>query len=149
MRSPLIEDIAPTLVRRGATIPHHATLAPPLGRVRGASAQSVATNIDPDAELALRAFRRQVWLVCRSAPAHIGSLGETAGDLYLRALGAGVARSSMGPWSDFVRAVWLLISELDCYPSQASHRWRDARGALSRIVVDNIDLLEHRTPAPK
>lgn len=95
--------------------------------------------MDADAEFAYRAFCRHVWLLCRNAPERSHTLGYAATRAYLRALRAAGGKPSDSSWRDFVRAVWALVHELDRYPSQASWRWRDAYGALSRILFDNVD----------
>jgi hypothetical protein len=104
-----------------------------------------STMLDCEAELAWRSFYGHIELVCRNAPGNIQNLGLLAARSYGTALRTAAGDPSGSAWCDFIRAVSTLLTELDWYPSDPGRRWRDARGSLFRIVVENVDLLEMRS----
>jgi hypothetical protein len=110
-----------------------------LARVSRAAALD---ELDADAQPAYRAFCLSLEVLCATASDEIVALGRAAAGSYFQALRTTVPGLRPPAWAAFVRVLWDLCCALDRYPSRASRRWREARGALGRIVVENLDLIE-------
>lgn len=123
----------------------HGGQSPAHSFTRDLRSNAEAASLDADAKLAFLSFCEQIALICQSAPEDIRAGGVSAVRSYLGALRADRRFDpTESGWRDFIRSVWTLLNALDRYPSRASSRWRDARGSLIRIVVDNADLLDTR-----
>jgi hypothetical protein len=103
--------------------------------------------IEADARRAHATLTEQVQLMSRSRSFGAQQLGSVATARYREALEA----STLGPaperWADFVNAVWDFVQELNRCRPQRTRASRAARGALDRLIVENLDLIEWRRPA--
>lgn len=97
--------------------------------------------LERDAALALQTLTRQVALVARSASIKARALGEDVTVQYREALRDSEDEPSSRAWCRFVAAVWAFACELDRCTPERSVQSRAARGALDRIVFENLDLL--------
>jgi hypothetical protein len=110
--------------------------------------RSVAgTSIDADAQRAYATLTEQVHLTSRYRSSEAQQLGSVATARYRKALEASTRGPATESWTDFIRAVWDFIQELNRCRPQPTRASRAARGALDRLIVENLDLIEWRRPA--
>lgn len=119
-----------------------------LGRVASRRGGRVAgTSIDADAQRAHATLTEHVHLTSRYRSPEAQHLGSVATARFRGALEASTRGQATESWSDFVRAVWDFVQELNRCRPQRTRASRAARGALDRLIVENLDLIEWRRPA--
>jgi hypothetical protein len=106
-----------------------------------------ATSIDADARRAHATLTEQVHLTSRYRSPEAQNLGSVATARYREALEASTRGPATESWTDFVRAVWDFVQELNRCRPQRTRASRAARGALDRLIVENLDLIEWRRSA--
>lgn len=102
---------------------------------------SAANELERDAALAYETLSAQVTLISRRASTHARILGDVVRMRYREALLASMDEPSRGAWRRFVAALWSFMRELDRFAPEHSVQSAAARGALDRIVCENLDLL--------
>lgn len=104
-------------------------------------------SIDADAQRAHAALAEHVQLTSRYRSPEAQHLGSVATARYRGALEASARGPATERWADFVHAVWDFVQELNRCRPQRTRASRAARGALDRLIVENLDLVEWRRPA--
>jgi hypothetical protein len=104
-------------------------------------------SIDADAQRAHATLTEHVHVTSRYRSPEAQHLGSVATARYREALEASTHGPATESWIDFVRAVWDFVQELNRCRPQRTRASRAARGALDRLIVENLDLIEWRRPA--
>jgi len=106
------------------------------------SAHDSATDeLERDATLAHETLSAQIALLSRRASTQARLLGDAVRLHYREAL-ASKGEPSPSAWHRFVASLWDFMRELDSFTPERSPQSNEARGALDRILFENLDLLE-------
>ena len=92
-------------------------------------------------------LNEHVRLASRDRSREARRLGSVATARYREASEAWTQGPASESWADFVLAVWAFIQALDRGRPQRTRAFRAALGALDRLVVENLDLIEWRRSA--